>query len=98
MLRAPRITVVPSPACHFCDEADRTLAELARDHTFSLDVVPFDTPEGRRLVAEHRPALSPLVLVDGRFFSSGRLPRRKLERLLAVRDAPAAPDGVPGGR
>ena len=82
----PRITVVPSPACHFCDEADRVLAELARDHAFALERVPFDTPEGRRMVAEHRPPLSPLVLVDGRFFSSGRLPRRKLERLLAAFD------------
>ena len=82
----PRITVVLSPACHFCDEADRVLAERARDHAFALERVPFDTPEGHRLVAEHRPPLSPLVLVDGRFFSSGRLPRRKLERLLAAFD------------
>ena len=81
-----RITMVPSPACHFCDDADRALAELARDHAFELERVPSDTPAGRRLVAEHRPALSPLVLVDGEFFSSGRLPRRKLERLMAALD------------
>jgi hypothetical protein len=87
-----RITVVPSPACHFCDDADRVLAELARDHAFALERVPFDTPEGRRLVAVHRPALSPLVLVDGRFFSSGRLPRRKLEALLTACD-PVDVDG-----
>ncbi len=97
MADVPRITVVPSPACHFCDEAERTLAELARDHAFEVDRVPLDTVDGRRLVAQHRPALSPLVLVDGEFFSSGRLPRRKLERLLAARSA-ATGVQVRGGR
>jgi hypothetical protein len=29
--------------------------------------------------------MSPLVLLDGTFFSSGRLPRRKLEKLLSGR-------------
>ncbi len=80
-----RITVVPSPACHFCDDADRTLAELASTFVFDVERVPIETPDGRHLVAEHRPALAPLVLVDGEYFSSGRLPRKKLTQLLATR-------------
>jgi len=36
-------------------------------------------------VAVHRPAMNPLVLVDGAFFSSGRLPRKKLITLLERR-------------
>lgn len=82
-----RITVVPSPACHFCADADRTLAELAGEYEFEVDRIPIDSPEGAALVAAHRPALAPLVLVDGGFFSSGRLPRRKLAKLLAARTA-----------
>lgn len=80
-----RITVVPSPACHFCDDADRTLAELASAFVFDVERVPIESADGSRLVAVHRPALAPLVLVDGEFFSAGRLPRKKLTRLLAAR-------------
>ena len=82
-MSVPRVTVVSAPACHFCDAAEQTLAEVALE--FAIEVVPvaFDSPEGRRLVAEHRPALSPLVLLDGAYFGSGRLSRRKLVRELA---------------
>jgi hypothetical protein len=94
---AVRITIVPSPACHFCDDAERALAELAGSFAFGLERVPLETAEGARLVAEHRPPLSPLVLVDGAYFSAGRLPRKKLTRLLAARgsalDPSAASDG-----
>lgn len=90
---AVRITVVPSPACHFCEDADRALADLADSFAFELERVPLETPEGTRLVAEHRPALSPLVLVDGAYFSAGRLPRRKLTKLLAARGASLVPLG-----
>jgi len=36
---------------------------------------------------DHRAPMYPLVLLDGVLFSSGRLPRRKLARLLATRVA-----------
>ena len=82
-----RVTLVHAEACHFCTEAGEALEELAR--TFALDVrnVPADSDEGRALVTEHRPAMSPLVLLDGEFFSHGRLPRKKLTRLLEARAA-----------
>lgn len=96
-----RITVVPSPACHFCEDADRTLAELASTFVFEVEHVPSETAEGQQLIAVHRPALAPLVLVDGQYFSSGRLPRKKLVQLLSARatrlDGAAAPVGH-GGR
>ena len=44
-----------------------------------------------RLVAEHRPPLSPLVLVDGAYFSAGRLPRKKLAKLLTARGTALVP-------
>jgi hypothetical protein len=79
------VTLVHSPACHFCDEAQDVLRELALDHPIHLTVVPIDSAAGRGLVAAHRPAMNPLVLVDGAFFSAGRFPRKKfLRRVLGV--------------
>lgn len=79
-----QITVVEAPACHLCDEAKATLVELSKDHPIVVEIVDATSPDGRALVARHRPALAPLVLLDGEFFSSGRLPRRKLERTLTA--------------
>ncbi|GEN81373.1 glutaredoxin family protein [Actinotalea fermentans] len=87
------VTVVHSQACHFCDDALDALAELGSRHALEVSVVEIDSPLGATLVAVHRPAMNPLVLVDGAFFSSGRLPRRKLARLLEAREAALATAG-----
>jgi hypothetical protein len=87
---------VPSPACHFCDDAERTIAELAWSYAVEVERIPLETAEGRRLVALHRPALAPLVLVDGRYFSAGRLPRGKLVQLLTARGARLEAVGADG--
>lgn len=83
------VTLVHSPACHFCDEAQEVLRELAMDHPIHLTVVPIDSPAGQALVTAHRPAMNPLVLLDGGFFSSGRFPRKKFLR--TVLGVPARP-------
>ncbi|GIG30740.1 glutaredoxin [Cellulomonas marina] len=81
----PVVTVVHAPACHFCHDAEEALAAMARDVPLVVRSVGIDTDEGRALVAEHRPAMNPLVLLDDQFFSAGRLPRKKLSRTLAGR-------------
>ncbi len=79
----PLVTVVTSDASHLCEDA---LAELGpRPEELSPIVVPASTPVGQELVRVHRPIMFPLVLVDGAFLSSGRLPRRKLDKVLASR-------------
>lgn len=88
-LRPTEITLVSAPACHFCAEARQVLAELATQFPVSVEIIEFGDPRGDALVREHRAALYPLVLVDGAFFSAGRLPRRKLGKLLETRPAPA---------
>jgi hypothetical protein len=45
--------------------------------------VQAESQAGRVLLHQHGSGMFPLVLVDGAFFSAGRLPRRKLGRLLA---------------
>ena len=84
-----RIAVVDSEACHFCEDAHRALAALAANYPLAVGTVNVRSEAGRPLMARHRAAMSPLVLVDGSFFSSGRLPRRKLEKLLKSRYANA---------
>jgi hypothetical protein len=84
-----RLTVVHSPACHFCDDAQTTLAKLAREFPLSVELIEAADPRGQSLVAEHGAPMYPLVLVDGDFFSFGRLPRKKLCKLLVSRQAEA---------
>ena len=79
------MTVVATPACHFCEDAHAALAELARQYPLTVTVVPAASQAGQAATRQHRTGMFPLVLVDGVFFSAGRLPRRKLTRLLAAR-------------
>ena len=93
--RTPVVTVVHAPACHFCLDAEAALEVIASTYAVRWRAVEVDSAEGRRLVAQHRPAMNPLVLLDGQFFSAGRLPRKKLVRLLKV--AAPARASVPSG-
>lgn len=79
------ITVVESEACHFCEDAHRALSELAARYPLRVETVDVRSETGQRLMRVHRASMSPLVLVDGDFFSHGRLPRRKLVKLLEQR-------------
>ena len=101
---ATQVTVVESEACHFCDDARRVLIDLAAAYPLTIETVDVRTPAGTNLMQEHRASMSPLVLVDGVFFSHGRLPRRKLLKLLTGRYGAAdssrslASSVTPGGR
>ena len=83
--RPAQVTLVHSPACHFCDDAEEALDELGGEYAIEVSVVSIDSPVGAQLVSRHRPAMNPLVLVEGEFFSSGRLPRKKLVKVLERR-------------
>jgi glutaredoxin len=86
----PRITLVESPACHFCHDARQALDEIGRDHPFTLETLESRSPQGMTLMQAHGAAMSPLVLLDGAFVSAGRLPRGKLRKLLSAREAVAS--------
>ena len=110
VVRTVRVTVVEAPACHYCADALETLHSMALEMAnttadnpapstlLEIETVNLRDPRGAALVREHRAAMSPLVLVDGEFFSQGRLPRRKLEKLLrAPRPADGARVAIEGG-
>lgn len=60
-----RITLVTTSACHLCHDAQVALASLTPRYAMSVIAVSADSEQGHTLVAEHRPALFPLTLVDG---------------------------------
>ena len=76
------VVVLSSPACHLCEDALESLAELRREIPIRVREIGMETPEGRELLRIHRPAMPPAVLVDGSLFSVGRLPRKKLRKAL----------------
>lgn len=84
-----RVTVVTAAACHFCEDALTALAGLGQAYPLIVEEVAADSPAGQALLSRHGTGMFPLVLIDGGFFSAGRLPRRKLARLLASRTAAA---------
>lgn len=84
------VTVVHAPACHFCDDAETALREMAAHYPMTIEKVDIRTSAGIELTRAHRSTMNPLVLVDGEFFSAGRLPRKKLARLLDRRLAVGA--------
>lgn len=80
-----QVTVVTAPACHLCADAQAALAELAQEYPLTVTVTAAESRAGQVLLGRYRTGMFPLVLVDGVFFSAGRLPRRKLAHHLSAR-------------
>lgn len=89
-----RVTVVTARACHYCEDALTALAELGQACPLAVTELAADSRDGQALLSRPGTGMFPLVLVDGEFFSAGRLPRRKLARLLAARGTVAPADAV----
>jgi hypothetical protein len=81
---AVQVTYVTAPACHHCDHGRTVLAELARHVPLDVREVSLGSDEGRQLLAVHRFAFPPAVIVDGRLVAHGRLSARRLARLLPL--------------
>ena len=81
------VLVVSAPGCHLCADAETALEEIGSHHPLDVRVVDASSDDGRSVVAEHRPGMFPVVLVDGVLFSVGRLPRGKLRKQLEARAA-----------
>jgi hypothetical protein len=78
------VTYVTAPACHHCEHGRVVLTELAARVPMDVREVSLDSEEGRRLLATHRFAFPPAVIVDGRLVAHGRLSARRLARLLPL--------------
>lgn len=80
-----QVTIVVSPGCHFCHDAEAVLGDLSREFPLAVTRVDLRSPLGMDLAQSHGAAMSPLVLLDSAFVSAGRLPRNKLRKLLTQR-------------
>jgi hypothetical protein len=79
-----QVTFVTAPACHHCDHGRTVLAEINERVPLDVREVSLASDEGRRLLAVHRFAFPPAVIVDGRLIAHGRLSARRLARLLPL--------------
>ncbi|MHB8487597.1 MAG: glutaredoxin family protein [Candidatus Dormibacteria bacterium] len=76
------ITVLSKVDCHFCEEAQATLARLAPELGLEVEVVDLDTPQGQQLAIGAGILFPPGILINGVPFSYGRLSERRLRRAL----------------
>ena len=79
-----KVTYVTAPACHLCDHGRQVLAELRARLPLDVAEIDLDSAAGRQLLATHRFAFPPAVIVDGRLIAHGRLSARRLARLLPL--------------
>ena len=79
------VLLVTAEGCHFCDDALGILDQLAQSTPLAVRIVPLDSDEGRSLAVRYRVPFPPILLIDGTLFGHGRISRRKLFRLLAMR-------------
>jgi glutaredoxin len=87
------VTLLTQTSCAFCELAKETLARLSQEQDFETEEIGLETEEGRVLGERHGILFAPGILVDGAFFSFGRLSERKLRRELQCRN-----DGADGHR
>lgn len=84
------VTVVEAEACHFCEAARETITRIADEMPLDVTYVPSRSHQGLALIQHHRATLAPLVLVEGRFVSNGRLSetlfRKRISWVLATRE------------
>ena len=80
------VTLLTQTSCTFCEQAKETLARLSQEQDFETQEVSLETEEGRALGERHGVLFAPGILVDGTFFSFGRLSERKLRRELQRRN------------
>jgi hypothetical protein len=78
----PTVTLLVTTGCHYCEDARGELLARAERGELEIIVVTVESEQGSALLAAHRPGMFPLVLLDGKPFSVGRLPRKKLDRAL----------------
>lgn len=68
--------------CHHCEQAKEVLESLRDEYGLNVRELPLESDEGRRLGLETGALFPPVVLLDGKYFSYGRLSERKLRKAL----------------
>lgn len=77
------ITLVTEPRSDFCDRAKEALHYLSAEFEIAVTEIPLVSDEGRRLAVEHAILTAPGLLIDGVFFSYGKVDEHRLRMTLA---------------
>jgi glutaredoxin len=83
--RPVEVTLLTQHDCAPCEAAKEILARLGREYPLRRREIDLATSEGQRLAAAANVLFAPGVLLNGQFFSYGRLSERKLRRTLSRR-------------
>ncbi|GMR02459.1 MAG: hypothetical protein BMS9Abin20_0795 [Acidimicrobiia bacterium] len=80
--RAIGVILVTSPRCHFCNDAQKLLEDLASLYPLSVQRIDLETDQGVAIAARFRVPFPPVLLINGVYFGHGRISRAKLTRAL----------------
>lgn len=76
------LLLVTSDACHFCEAAQKLIADLSDEYPIRLRAVDILADEGHQLMRHNRVPFAPALLVAGEFHGYGRISERRLRRHL----------------
>jgi len=76
------IVLLSKDDCHFCEQAKEVLGRLGSEYGIDVREVALESGEGQKLALEAGAPFPPVVFLDGRPFSYGRLSERKLRKAL----------------
>ena len=78
------IVLLTKDDCDLCGQAKETLERLSDEFDLQVREIALDSSEGAELALDAGAPFPPVVFVDGRPFSYGRLSERKLRKTLRV--------------
>lgn len=79
------ILLLTQEQCPSCTQAKEVLDRLSAEYSFTLSTLDVNTPEGEALAVRNGVLFPPGIFLDGKVFSYGRLPERKLRQELERR-------------
>jgi len=74
------MALLTASGCRFCEHAKDILNRLADDYPLRWHEADITSPTGASIVAEYRVPYPPVLLIDGRFHTYGRVSEKKLRR------------------
>ena len=78
------VVLLTKDDCDLCEQAKKTLERLSDEFELHVRHVALDSSEGFELARKTGAPFPPVVFLDGRAFSYGRLSERKLRKTLLV--------------
>jgi glutaredoxin len=78
-----QVVLLTKDDCDFCEQAKAVLERVRGELELDVSEVRLESDEGRRLALASGVPFPPVVFLDGRPFSYGRLSERKLRKALA---------------